>query len=353
MFPLHNISNNSKAKSAEKPIVTSKEKIAETILRQGQLWADFTMKYPTEYDCIRELASRVRGGIIFCEYCKSENYTELKGGRLHKCNSCFKRTRVFSGTPLEGIRRPDAWLARIYFMEHGVEISSHAFSILASTASSTAQDIFKKLCKLITELMLDSHEVPSNEFVEVICKRSSDTPANQHPSAEIEAVEKIQLANAEEDRVRIEMNAELIATLDKTERCVFEEIRNHSVLDFDRIESLTKLEAGEIMISLTGLRHKNLIKEKKWGVFELVQPNSFMNSANITENTREILTEFFSYIRETFHGVSRKWLQIYLAAYWIQKDRKTWGLGKILDALASSGPSRLQFTSPFLLKVAV
>ena len=39
-----------------------------------------------------------------------------------------------------------------------------------------------------------------------------------------------------------------------------------------------------------------------------------------------------SFIRSTYHGVSRKYLQLYLAAFWYHTDKKYWHEGALLEA---------------------
>jgi hypothetical protein len=87
------------------------------------------------------------------------------------------------------IKRPQAWLGRIWLFEHGIAVSSSKFHKLAGVTYDTARNIFKKLTTVIASHMEDEC-VPSALFAPVIGKRSRETPAGAHPLAEEEEMER-------------------------------------------------------------------------------------------------------------------------------------------------------------------
>lgn len=59
---------------------------------------------------------------------------------------------------------------------------------------------------------------------------------------------------------------------------------------------------------------------------------------------------FFDFVRRVFQGISRKYLQLYLAVYWCSLNRRRWGVGRLFSACMRSRRrcyrARLNFVSP-------
>lgn len=68
------------------------------------------------------------------------------------------------------------------------------------------------------------------------------------------------------------------------------------------------------------------------------------------------LVASINFIREHFHGASRKYLQFFLAAYWCKTDRETWSRWSLLKACRRFRKISLEeiiaFSSPLLLKLS-
>ena len=67
------------------------------------------------------------------------------------------------------------------------------------------------------------------------------------------------------------------------------------------------------------------------------------------------MSEFVEFIRFFFHGVSRKHLQHYLAAYWCFNDRSRWQSESIIPLCDKHGPVSyndvLEYVTPVVAKV--
>jgi len=64
---------------------------------------------------------------------------------------------------------------------------------------------------------------------------------------------------------------------------------------------------------------------------------------------------FMDFVRVHNHGISRKYLQKYLAGHWCHRDRHSWGAGSLLLACLRSGPVScrqiLEYVSSPLVRV--
>src|SRR5579885_2811081 len=156
----------------------------------AELWQQFNTRFPTNKDCLEELCKRAcQDGTIKCRHCGSQALDTAFSARVGVCRHCRQPTWLTAGTFFHHIRLPRPWLAAIWLMERGVNISSSQFHKLAGIAYSTAWHIFNKLATVIQSEMGDNAcALPSSLFSPVICKRSRETPARSHPLAEEEHI---------------------------------------------------------------------------------------------------------------------------------------------------------------------
>ena len=158
----------------------------------NSVWLEFNERFPTNKDCLKELHRQVHAaGIIKCGSCGNTAVEETDSGRAVRCKSCRTKTWLTAGTFFHRVRLPKAWLAAIWFMEHGIILSSSQFHKVAGIAQSSALQIFKKLTMVMQSQMGENApEVASANFRPVFCKRSRLTPAGEHPSAEQEEIDR-------------------------------------------------------------------------------------------------------------------------------------------------------------------
>jgi hypothetical protein len=219
-------------------------------------------------------------GRIKCP-CSKPKITRKRGQRFYRCMNCKRKYWFTSGTLFEGACRLRAWLAAVWFKESGVAISSLALGELLDIAQSTALNIQKKVSLVLYRQMDDNASVFSIErLIDSIIKRSKDSPASCHPSAEVD------LSKEGADGAAFNVEAQVILPL-----------------------SVSAPLAGQI------------------GCF----------------------------LRQFFHGVSRKYLQLYVVAFCCYRPESRWEKRTILRACLQHPPIRygelLEFSSPNLLKV--
>ena len=68
-----------------------------------------------------------------------------------------------------------------------------------------------------------------------------------------------------------------------------------------------------------------------------------------------VIEDFIGFIRVDYHGISRKYVQNYLAAYWCYKDRIYWPVGALLKACLKyrsiSSNEIIDYVSPSIVKL--
>jgi len=325
------------------------------------LWAQFNAEFPRETDCLEEVYRRAaEWGIIKCHHCGNTDVERNYGDRVIKCRSCKKKSWLTAGTFFHRMKLARPWLAAIWLMEHGQSISSSKFQKLVGVAYSSAWNIFKKLTTVIQSQMgEDVLAVSSSHFSPVIGKRSRETPARAHPLAEEEAIEK-QLVD---DGAGVQ---ELTDTgdLSEQERKVYN-LLSAEPMQFDILCHRAGMPAGEMSATLMILELAGMATRlagdryvrytpKQDGELRVPVIQSSYGTNTTFEETITVGT-VIDFVRVNFHGISRKYLQNYLAAYWCHIDRAQWQLGALLRACLGfrhiSDDEILDYVSPAIVKI--
>lgn len=237
---------------------------------------------------------------IECACCQPQ-IIHKPGDRFYSCRNCKKVSWVTSGTLFAGVVKLRAWLALVWLKERGITISAVRFSRLLEIAQSTALNIQKRLGMVLEERLDDSSPaLPAQFLLPIITKRSKDSPAQEHPRAELEA-------------------------------------GHASVVQF------LSLEQWESFTS----KKEDLIA----AVADYIETCDWQLAGSLTfESIASAISAAIAYIRTYFHGVSRKCLQLYLASFWCHFDRVRWSQGAILLACLEHPPisyeSIVQYVSP-------
>jgi hypothetical protein len=249
-------------------------------------------------------------------------------------------------------------------MEHGMILTSSRFHKLAGIAQSSALNILTKLRMVIQNNNMEegAPSVPSLLFQPSISKRSRETPARAHPQAEEEVFET---ANYEEtvesaeygpadstsesslqsiiesvgfaptDQVDVSASGypiidSLSGELTDSQREILANILDEPV-SFDQLVQLTGSTAGELSASLTWLELTGLALRLSGDRYVRTNSEPQRQSAAIQrcdsklQNESEtIVSAVCSFLCLHFHGISRKYLQTYVAAFWCHHDRTRW-----------------------------
>ncbi len=391
------------------------------------LMVEFNNNFKTEDECLAEIYRAAKeAGLLRCRYCRKAHARRISGSRWLKCSNCKILTSLTARTLFHGIRLARPWLVAIWFMEHGVVLSSVQLHKLAGIAQSSALNILRKITTAIRENMKNSVEAPSELFYEVLCRRSRETPARKHPQAEQDEVNDVNSTtgqftrsegkdvkskpfyasdytnNLESNRLQLQVQTEPTGpfkslveleslnqdrhtelarvagsleplpsgktteehlaraagpSLPTDPQTKILECLSHGAVTEDVLCDRTGLGAGDLAAPLLFLELAGTIESQPGNKFVLCIPKLQCQRANeIPDRLKLLITGISAFIRLKFHGISRKYLQNYLAAYWCQVARTTWCEGSIMKLCLLFHPVSyrdiLEYVSPINIKIA-
>lgn len=339
----------------------------------------FNTQFPREEDCLEELYKRADTEQIFrCRYCGNQELDKKYGDRTGSCRRCKQITWLTGGTFFKHIRAARPWLVAIWLMEQGVIISSSRFHRLVGIAQSSALHIFKKITTVVHSHMQKTEvRAPSNLFTLVFCKRSRETQANQHPLSEQEEAEKQFTAQASHDDITgsctfifgIDSGKETperntieflgsekeVYDILSTEPTHVDAIQHRTRMPINEISAaLTMLELAGAVIRLAGDRYVRYtvdLSEAK----TLQSSHATQSHSSTTAEIADTVEAIVSFIRNKFHGTSRKCLQNYLAAYWLEIAKTRWQNNLLTEWCWQFGPlsyaQTLAYISPLQVTI--
>jgi hypothetical protein len=133
------------------------------------------------------------------------------------------------------------------------------------------------------------------------------------------------------------------------EKDIFKALSREPV-SFDAVIDMTKLSAAELASALVNLELADLVKCVP-GQMYAQKRLLWTDHQTLDKEEKEALFEpFFDFIENTFQGISRKYLQLYLAAHFAIACRKRWDLGQLFSACMRNGRlhgrQRLAYVTP-------
>jgi ribosomal protein S25 len=264
---------------------------------------------------------------------------QSKKPRTLICKNCKKEIWFTAKTPFKRAERLKAWLGAIFLMGNGAVVTSNKLAALGGTAISTALNIVRTIGLVLEherhlETTNRSFSVPSAEFISIFCRRSLLTLPKVHPSTEIEENAKSE-TKAEQGRAEQRPQATTTEHLSESEKEIFELITAELITQ-DQICQSTTLPVSAVASALVILEIEGLIQAHAGGRFSR---RSCADNNNKTEEKTNPLAAM-SLVGRTIDstlsirgGISRKYLQIYLAAIWCHFDRRRWSEEKLLLAV--------------------
>ncbi len=156
------------------------------------LYEVFKVKFSTPEAGLNELYRKFHQILLICRNRNcSAKLPEDCAVRNWSCPECGHDNWITAGTFLDHMKLPLAWLAAIWLQEQGVILTSSGFAKLIGRSTSTCLNILHTTGLVILNSVDDKEaEMYGTEaFIDRYCKRSTDTPRGEHPSAEQKAME--------------------------------------------------------------------------------------------------------------------------------------------------------------------
>ena len=280
-----------------------------------------------------------RRGFVRCRSCRSQRVARITGQRDMTCLNCNTIDWFTADTFFHHAKQLRPWLFFFALAEKGIMLSSLAFSRIAEIAFSSSWRMHKKaevaLVKLIPR---DAASISTSAFIAVFCKRSRLTPAEEHPSKEEDHAEQKEESREQEE------------DLPPEERRVFNLLGNEPT-SFDKLCETTQLKTPQLSAFLSMLEMKGLAQclGDNW---RRSKERKFHSNNSASSQLCKLFVDF---VRRHFHGISRKYVQPYLATFWRYRDEARWRGSACLDACLMLGKIELadimSYVSPRLVSI--
>jgi DprA winged helix domain len=336
----------------------ARETQKQTLLRHLE---QFKSLFKTERACMRALLSRLPTPV--CGRCGSKSTRRSADERIAICRDCGFRVSRTAGTFFDGIKKARPWLAIIWLLEHGVRFNINQLHSALEIAYSTAWEMYQRLMFVINKVMEDAEALlfdSSVVFESTFIRRSRATPAHGHPIDEQAELEK-EHAAAHSDPVDDDLGQ-----LTEEEKEVLG-VLSEEPIHFDHICQALNFSVGALLATLVSLELAGFVTSLPGNRFQRIPLRTRKRSVNGSAGCDQTLGDDqnlvdklrklgISLINELHQGISRKYLQHYLAGFWCNLDRPRWASGKLLQTCSqTSKVSRdeiLSYISPLKVKVA-
>lgn len=289
---------------------------------------NFLLQFPGEIECLRVFPA-------VCRACKLLNETDE---RAFICTKCKTKTWRTAGTFFHGLKYLQPTFAWIWLVEDRATISVNKFAEAFDIPYASAWGANAKV-KAVLEQEMNKHdafEVVSKIFDKVICKRSMQSLAGKHPNYEEEIDEELDLEELEE--------------MDSDQQLVYAELKSLP-LDYDILQQRSGLSTAKFGAALAMLDMNGIAQQHLGNKFSLKKTTP---TTSVSGTEMEIIHKFLSHV-SNFHGVSRKYLQRYLAAFWTQWSANRWSrqtlMKTIMKYARSSRAEILAYHSPQKVRI--
>jgi hypothetical protein len=201
-------------------------------------------------------------------------------------------------------------------------ISDKKLGELFAIAYATAWDTADRVMTLLDHEMKKhaAFKIVSSAFNDVICKRSDLCVAGEHPNFE------------EADDA--DLDPELLKTLDSDEAALYA-VLQAKPMSFDTLLEQSGLPLPRFTAALSSLELLEIATQHSSNKYSL----KISTNVQMTPKEEAIIQNFLKYVRN-FHGVSRKHLQKYLAAFWARYWSARWPHASLFEVCMNFGNLR-------------
>ena len=369
---------------------TAAEKSA-TIKKLLSLWRRFKRQYRTEADCIEGLNLMLHGELgLSCRLCGSTAIFRRPGDRVGKCLDCKARSSITANSQFRNCKKIRFKFAAYWLAENGAIFSASDLEYLTKSSYDTAWRNHTGIKATVSEVMESSQlgvVVPSSYFASVVSKRSIETPAKLRPIAE-EAVMYEETKNGQANPTGKSMQPgtkptrtspsssaatgatqsqpEPSASLSGVEKILYdalteqptpiEQLSEELGISISKLfEAISILELDDLIECGAGYHFSRPKTANKSNPPQGVSASAPLVPSDLSPELEETIIHIVDFIGKTYKGISRKYLQYYLAMYWFHLDRKRWGptsLFKMNFSLHTASSEIIQmYNTPLLVRV--
>ncbi len=290
---------------------------------------DNLSRFPTDQDCFNELMKYIN---VKCNNCQSKRLDIKIGRRAALCLQCHRKTWLTAKTFFSAVKKPRIYLVAIQALGNGILFSGAEFARLLKIATSSAQHVIKKISLVLVYLMDQlCPGAESSEFAQCVMRRSTESPAKNHTHAEFDEIEKQTLTRKSSEQAFLD-------SLSEDERAVFSAFSSDQPMTLSELELKSGLKNCPLLAALTMLEIELLVQ--KAGGTSYVRLKQIAKPV-VTKSSKKLIRfirKSLQVIKTCFKGISRKYLQIYLATCWCLLDRSLWTALKLMQACATSKP---------------
>lgn len=350
--------------SGEQP--SEKMSFTSSVEEKDLFFARFYERFPTDADRLEVICRAASPNGIKCK-CGSLVTSRKYGERYARCTSCKKKVSATADTFFHGIKKTTAYCCAIFVIGEGLAISANDFSKRNKIATSSGSVMLHEVSAAVVDVMKDEKEMLSAILCEPVGKRSKETPAREHPKAEQAEAEKRAAerskppsADPQELLQRMSKSAQAESPLPENdvEKQIYK-LLTMQPIQFEALCSQSNLPQSEVLCALTMLELAGFVRALPGNHFEGIKkemPSSIPQPRSPIEAISKEAKIFFQFIHATFHKVSRKCLQRYLARYWCFIDRKRWQFESLLELCGRSSRKSYEqlsgYVTPLSVKVA-
>jgi hypothetical protein len=303
---------------------------------------------------IQQRRLRCKCGYVF------ESATRAMYERRVKCKVCRRKIYFTVGTLYEGVANVRARLGAVWLMEHGAVVTSTKLNQLFGIATSTGLSIINSIGAFIEAMRGSRFEEASERvncpiFGEIMIKRSRISGAYEHASSvPAEVADSDVDAGTNADSGHFNQSASSSDDLGDLDRAVLALI-SAAPISVDSICQKVDQPAGAVGAALTMLEILGHISSIPGNSF--VRPTSPKRESCSVESPKllEFIEAAVQNIKAIRQGVSRKYLQLYLGAFWCFFDNEFWQEGSLLlvslDSSLSPDRNLFDYESPLMVSV--
>jgi len=265
----------------------------------ARLYPEFNAQFPDDSSCVDYLFEEGWNKDKPCSFCGALDLFETSNFRIRECKSCGADNWIFAGTFLERIRRIRAWFAGLWFSKMGVRFSCSEFARFLDVSTDTAERISKTIALNLLDLMDFLPTVSSAEFMEIFARRSTETPAREHPRGEQEEV----ATSSRSPEVSQQLDPmDDFGALNEYEKTVLDRLHSEQFSTIDSLAESTKLDFSELLQLLCVLEIKGFIQSSLGQQYRLCKKKK-VASENLSECSQSVVIDFIGDVNEFRRGL--------------------------------------------------